>query len=152
MLRNPVSYSSISASSDLWYVVRGLRQPVMRWIWHELESHGETLQVLFIGLVLLTPGNAGSCAGAIAGKCQTWYSGTRTLENTHKSLSQKFWNFHDFIQMILANFYLDVGSAIKISQFLSRLSTGLIKLSKTSIFLPFLLSWAIKWCCIENGR
>ena len=28
------------------------------------------LQVLFIGLVLLTLGNMGSCAGAIAGKCR----------------------------------------------------------------------------------
>ena len=34
------------------------------------------LQVLFIGLVLLTPGNAGSCTGAIAGKRRTRYSGS----------------------------------------------------------------------------
>ena len=34
------------------------------------------LQVLFIGLVLLTPGNAGSHAGAIAGKRWTRYLGS----------------------------------------------------------------------------
>ena len=34
------------------------------------------LQVLFIGLVLLTPGNAGSRAGAIASKRRTQYSGS----------------------------------------------------------------------------
>ena len=79
----------------------------------------------------------------------------RTPENTHKSLNQNFEIFVILIWTILANFYLDVGSAIKISQFLSGFSTGLIKLSKNSmIFLPCSLSlaWAIKWCCIENGR
>ena len=36
----------------------------------------EKLQVLFIGLVLLTLGSTGSCAGAIAGKRRIWYPGS----------------------------------------------------------------------------
>ena len=46
----------------------------------KLEQAGKELQVLFIGLVLLTLETPGSRDGAIAGKPRTWYPGSCSVK------------------------------------------------------------------------
>ena len=55
--------SSESESENWWWLVT-------------FRARDHLLQVLFIGLVLLTPRSTGSCAGAIAGKRRIRYSGS----------------------------------------------------------------------------